>query len=384
VPFRNLGAAAPDAPSALMIRCRADLRSRKLDLGVSVYRDTLGQTPIFAAVKRAEAELLSSRSSKTYLGSEGDQEFVALLAAEAFSMDRPIAGLQTIGGTGGLRLAGDLLARTAPGRRLWLGAPTWANHLPIFSACGLQVASCANHKLLDALQAAAPGDAVLIQACCHNPTGLDGTAAYWDALVDVVLARGLVVLVDFAYQGLGNGWREDCMALLHLLERVPNLLIAYSCDKNFGLYRERVGALFVVCPKPAEVHSLLGHLIALARVNYSMPPDHGAAVVRCILESPALKQVWRFELEAMRTRIRRLRAALAAYGRVGAVDLSQLDRGTGMFALLPIGPAAIDRLRSEFGVYLGPEGRINIAGLAEDTVHLFVDALDQVQERLAG
>ncbi len=383
MPFRILGAAAPDALSAFASRSRADLRPRKLDLGIGVYRDTLGQTPIFDAVKRAESQLLSSQTSKAYLGSEGDQEFVALLGAEAFGIDRHLAGLQTVGGTGALRLAADLLVRTAPGRRLWIGTPTWANHLPIFAASGLQVASCSNHKLLDALQAASPGDALLIQACGHNPTGLDAGGAHWDALVEVILARGLAVLIDVAYQGLAKGWREDCAALRDLIEQVPNLLIAYSCGKNFGLYRERAGALLVGRPRAAETHSVLGQLVALARVSYSMPPDHGAAVVRCILENPRLKEIWRLELEAMRVRIQRLRVALSAYGRVGAVDLSVLAQGAGMFALLPIAAPAIERLRTEFGVYLGPAGRINIAGLAEDTIHPFVDALNQVQEQIA-
>ncbi len=381
MPIGTSSVAVPDAPMMPRRRSGADLRPRKLDLSIAAYRDELGETPIFDAVKRAESQLLLSQRSKSYIGCEGEQEFVALLGAEAFATQRHIGGLQTIGGTGALRLAGELLARTVPGRRLWFATPAWEHHLPIFAACGLQVAGCSNHKLLDALQAASPGDTVLVQACGHNPTGHAGGAEFWDALVEVMLERDLTVLADVAYQGLAMGWAEDCAMLRKLLERLPNLLIAYSCGKNFGLYRERAGALFVACRKATEMHERLGQLAMLARASYSMPPHHGAAVVRCILESPRLRQVWRLELEAMRARIEKLRAALSTYGRVGAVDLSQLARGSGMFALLPLDADAVGRLRSEFGIYLGPEGRINIAGFAGNSIDRFIDALARVQQR---
>jgi aromatic-amino-acid transaminase len=374
---------AAETAAAAMPRGPAGAAPRpgKLDLGIAAYRDAFGQTPIFDAVKRAESQLLLSQLSKSSIGCEGEQEFVALLGAEAFGTQRRIGGLQTVGGTGALRLAGELLARSASGRRLWFSTPAWEHYLPIFAACGLQVAGCSSHKLLDALQAAAPGDTVLIQACGHNPSGYDGGAEYWDALVEVILERNLTVLADVAYQGLAMGWSEDCAMLRKLIERIPTLLIAYSCGKNFGLYRERAGALFVTCRKAAEMHELLGQLVVLARTSYSMPPHHGAAVVRCILESPRLKQIWRLELEAMRARVERQRGVLSAYGRVGAVDLAQLARGSGMFALLPLDADAIGRLRSEFGVYLGPEGRINIAAFPDNSIDRFVDALARVQQR---
>jgi aromatic-amino-acid transaminase len=376
-----------------MSRFRADTRSRKMDLGVGVYRDSRGNTPVLTAVKLAETHLAEVQSTKAYVGSEGDPEFVALLGAQALRR-KGVTGLQTVGGTGALRLAADLLARTKPGRRIWLGLPSWPNHVPIFAASGLQMATVElfdattrryrPDALLDALRHAVPGDAVLLHGCCHNPTGVDPSLGVWENVADVIVARGLVPLVDMAYQGLGRGWDDDSAGLRLLAERVPNLLVAYSCDKNFGLYRERVGALFIVGATTGETAVLFNHLVALARANYSMPPDHGAAVVRVILQSDALTDAWRTELDGMRTRIQGLRAALAAHGRIGCVDLPPLVDGQGMFAILPLSVAEIDLLQLEHGIYMAHSGRINIAGLAEEHVDRFVDALGAVQRKNAA
>jgi len=393
VTLGTLAPLTPDPVLALMGRFRADLRSRKMDLGVGVYRDSRGDTPVFGAVKLAEKYLLEAQSTKTYLGSEGDPAFVALLAAEALQWTGAV-GLQTVGGTGALRLAADLLASTKPGRRIWVALPTWPNHLPIFAASGLRPATVElldastrkyrPDKLLDALRDAAPGDAVLLHGCCHNPTGIDPQGDFWERAADVIVARGLVPLVDMAYQGLGQGWDGDGAGPRTLAERVPDLMVAYSCDKNFGLYRERVGALFIAGVSANETQMLCNHVVALARTNYSMPPDHGAAVVRVILEDQELTRHWRAELEAMRMRIHRLRTALASYGRIGSVDLGSLADGRGMFAMLSLSAAEIDVLQSEFGIYMSHTGRINIAGLAEDHMDYFVDALRVVQRRNAA
>ncbi len=389
--FGNLTPLAPDPVLALMERFRSDLRPGKIDLGVGVYRDARGETPVFAAVKLAEQRLLDEQSSKSYLGSGGDLEFVARLGALVF--DSPgsacsarMAGLQTVGGTGALRLAADLLARTVPGRRIWLPVPTWPNHAPIFTASGLQVTTLDYEfdAVLNALRDAGRGDAVLLHGCCHNPTGIDPAAQFWAQVAEQVSARGLVPVVDLAYQGMGRGWDQDGAGLRWLAERVPHLIVAYSCDKNFGLYRERVGALFVAGADARETGLLSNHLLALARANYSMPPDHGAAAVRIILEDEALRALWTSELEGMRLRIHRLRAALATYGRVGAVDLGPLRDGQGMFAMLPLSAHEVDLLNSEFGVYMARSGRINIAGLAEEDIDGFVNALNSVQRKTAA
>jgi aromatic-amino-acid transaminase len=387
--FENLRPLAPDPLLALMGRFRTDSRDRKMDLGVGVYRDAAGETPVFQAVKRAEGRLLHTQRTKAYLGVEGDPAFVALLGAAIFEAGRGLPGLQTVGGTGALRLAADLLARSRPGRRIWLGTPTWPNHAPIFAAAGLQMlgfdllnpASMRPRPgaMLEALQGSAPGDAVLIHGCCHNPTGIDPDTAAIEEIAALMAARGLIPLVDLAYQGLGSGWQQDGEATRQLVARVPTVLVAASCDKNFGLYRERTGALFVSSPTRAEAQSLCSHLAALARTSYSMPPDHGAAVVKTILEDGDLTKLWSAELEAMRGRIGRLRAALAAYGDVGGVDLGALAAGLGMFAMLQLTPQQIDRLQAEFGIYMAQSGRINIAGLAEDDIDRFVDALRAVQ-----
>jgi len=387
--FENLRPLAPDPLLALMGRFRTDSRDRKMDLGVGVYRDAAGETPVFQAVKRAEGRLLHTQRTKAYLGVEGDPAFVALLGAAIFEAGRGLPGLQTVGGTGALRLAADVLARSRPGRRIWLGTPTWPNHAPIFAAAGLQIlgfdlfypASMRPRPgaMLEALQGSAPGDAVLIHGCCHNPTGIDPDAAAIEEIAALMAARGLIPLVDLAYQGLGSGWQQDGEATRQLVARVPTVLVAASCDKNFGLYRERTGALFVSSPTRAEAQSLCSHLAALARTSYSMPPDHGAAVVKTILEDGDLTKLWSAELEAMRGRIGRLRTALAAYGDVGGVDLGALAAGLGMFAMLQLTPQQIDRLQAEFGIYMAQSGRINIAGLAEDDIDRFVDALRAVQ-----
>jgi aromatic-amino-acid transaminase len=392
VSFDDLPIMAPDPILALMRRFRADTRPRKMDLGIGVYRDARGRTPVFAAVKSAERHLLETQETKAYLGSEGDLDFVALLGAEALQW-RTAAGLQTVGGTGALRLAAELLASTGC-RRIWMGVPSWPNHLPLFVASGLRVATVelfdvATQRycpaaLLEALQDADPGDAVLLHGCCHNPTGVDPQPGFWDSIADVIIARELVPLVDVAYQGLGRGWAEDGAGLRSLAQRVPNLFVAYSCDKNFGLYRERVGALFVARAAAAETQKLCAHLAARARTHYSMPPDHGAAIVRVILQDQALTRLWRAELDGMRRRILDLRAALARHGRIGAVDLKPLADGQGMFALLALSAAQIDVLQLEFGIYMAHSGRINIAGMAPEQVDRFVDALHVVQRQNAA
>jgi aromatic-amino-acid transaminase len=388
VSFGSLSPASNDPLLALIGQYRADTRTRKIDLGVGVYRDADGQTPVFAAVKQAERRLAEEQLTKSYLGSDGDPEYLRLLGRHVFGHSRT-PGLQTVGGTGALRLAADLFARNNPKCRVWLAVPTWPNHLPILHEAGLQAMSVETYdaekhlfrpeRLLAALANAAPGDAVLLHACCHNPTGIDPEPDFWLKMAEIMVTRGLIGLVDAAYQGLGRGWAVDGAGLNALVARVPHVLIAYSCDKNFGLYRERVGALFVGGTQHDDAKLLCNHLSALARANYSMPPDHGAAIVRMILQDAALTQQWSAEVDTMRARMRNLRAALAERGRIGAIDLTALRHGNGMFAVLGLAPPDILELQREFGIYVAPNGRINIAGLAEEDIDRFVDALRAVQ-----
>ncbi len=388
--FMTLARQADDPILAMGVAFSADARARKLDLGIGVYRDGRGQTPVMQAVKEAESRLLLRQPTKSYLGVEGDHAFLAALERLALGddgLDHAVASIQTVGGTGALRLAADLLALEKPGRTVWFGAPSWPNHGALFAAAGLAVRTFRyldplsqqidEAALWEAVAAAREGDVFVLHGCCHNPTGVDASEAQWRSIGKALAQRRLMPLVDFAYHGLARGLEADRAGLRILLEEVPGALVAYSCSKNFALYRERVGALFVVGQRQG-VDLAASNLTALARANYSMPPDHGAAVVRTILDSDELSAIWRAELDAMRARVGELRAALAREGRIGPVDLDRLATQHGFFASLELAPAEIVRLREDHGVYVVPSGRINIAGLREDQVGSFAAALRAV------
>jgi aromatic-amino-acid transaminase len=383
--FGTLTPQPADALLALIGLHRADPRPDKIDVGVGVYRDETGHTPVMRSVKAAEALLVRDQPTKAYLGPEGDARFTELLAPIVLgvpnSQPNRITGVQTPGGTGALRLGADLIARTGIARRIWMGVPTWPNHAPIFAAAGLQVTSHPYYDpdtggidfdaMMTALNAADAGDVVLLHGSCHNPTGTGFSAVQWRALALLFEDRGLVPFIDFAYQGLGDGLDEDAAGLRAMLVAVPEALVAYSCDKNFGLYRERVGALWMLSATPAHIATVRDNLLVLARSLWSMPPDHGAAIVRVILEDDALSLLWREELETMRLRIATLRNTLAAAdARLGAVAHQR-----GLFTILPIDVAAVAALRERHGIYLAGSGRINIAGLRSDTIAPFVAAL---------
>ncbi|RZZ82632.1 amino acid aminotransferase [Pseudoxanthomonas winnipegensis] len=400
MPLDSLTQQPADGLLALMSLYAADPRRTKLDLGVGVYRTEAGVTPVMVAVKQAEQRLVAIQTSKSYLGPEGDVAFVHALKPVVFGdaltaeLGARLTGLQTVGGTGALRLAADLIASASPGHRLWLGTPSWPNHAPVFAGGGLQVRTyrqfdAATQRFdldatLEALGQAHEGDVVLLHGCCHNPTGADPSAAQWDRIIEVLLQRGLVPLIDMAYQGLGQDLDGDAWALRRIASRVPQALVAYSCDKNFGLYRERVGALYVVAARAAGAEAALSHLAAHARASYSMPADHGAAVVRTILADAVLRAQWSDELRGMAARVASIRQGLSALGRIGPVDLTSLARQRGLFALLPLAPAAIERLRVKHGVYMAGNGRINIAGLAQSAVGQFGDALRAAQTAVAA
>lgn len=378
--FGGLAVQPADGLLGLIGLYRADARPGKMDLGVGVFRDDAGRTPVMRAVKAAEATLLREQETKSYLGAEGDVRFVALLAEVAFGTDADrLVGVQTPGGTGALRLGAELIARSRPGAAVWIGAPTWPNHAPIFRDAGLRIET---HRFFDVagaaidfdgmiedLREARAGDVLLLHGCCHNPTGAGFSGAQWREIGRLCESRGLLPFVDLAYQGLGDGLDADAAAMRGLLGALPEAVIAYSCDKNFGLYRERVGALWV----QSEASELVrGTVLALARSIWSMPPDHGAAVVRTVLDDAALRADWVAELDAMRARINGLRSALAA----GHERLAAIGDQRGMFALLPLGPDAVEALRRDRGIYMAGNGRINIAGLTLDTIPAFVAGIE--------
>jgi len=382
--FGALAAQPADALLALIGAFRSDLRADKIDVGVGVYRDLEGRTPVLRAVKEAERRLVEGQPSKGYLGPEGDVGYFDALKPiifGEFDFDERLSGLQTPGGTGALRLAAELIARARPGARIWVGNPTWPNHPPILKAAGLVVADYEHFdvvtqtltidRMLDALSDAAPGDVALLHGCCHNPTGADLGVDQWTAVATLLRDRGVLPLIDLAYQGLGTGLEEDALGTRIMLDIVGEGLVAHSCDKNFGLYRERIGALYALSESSEQSNIVQSNLLSLTRANWSMPPDHGAAIVRVILEDAALNADWRTELAEMRDRIQQIRDLLAQADPA----LAPLANQRGMFSTLPLSVGDVARLREMHGIYMPSSGRINLAGLTPETVVPFVDAL---------
>ncbi len=385
--FDGLKPQAPDALLALIGLFAADPRADKIDLGVGVYRDETGATPVFRAVKAAEARLVQTQSSKSSLGPEGDARFTELLKPIIFGEATDLTsviGVQTPGGTGALRLAAELIAAAKPGTKVWIGAPTWPNHPPVFASAHLTIETyryfdqalqtILYDEMMDALGRAAEGDVVLLHGCCHNPTGANLTGLQWSGVAEVIGQRGLIPLVDLAYQGLGGGLEQDAAGLRMVLESAGDAIAAFSCDKNFGLYRDRVGALYVRSQHGKRRELILSNMLALARPNWSMPPDHGAAVVRTILEDEDLTTEWKRELTSMRLRIAEVRKALAA----GDGFLAPQEAQQGMFSLLPLSGDQVATLRKEHGIYMAGSGRANLAGLTALTVPRFIAALRSV------
>ena len=386
--FDRLPTAKTDSLMMLGRLMQADLRADKIDLGVGTYRDETGAIPIMKAVKTAEQMLHSQQTSKGYVGPSGDAEFALRLQAATFpglspSLQARMSRIQTPGGTGALRMALQIIAQANPTAQVWIGAPTWPAHLPIIAACGL-TARTFNHLTADgdlnrqaldeALAQATPGDVVLLHGCCHNPTGVDLDADAWRAVAEFATAKGLLPLIDLAYPGLGDGVEEDVAGVRILLEHCENALVALSCSKSFGLYRDRTGALLMLSSAEATASNLAQIAAGHARLLWSNPPDHGAALVRIILSSDELTGLWRAELDAMRLRVNALRAQLSALS-LPRVDLSNLSRQRGMFALLPLTEAAVDRLRQDHAVYMDASGRINVAGLNDGNFERFAQAL---------
>jgi aromatic-amino-acid transaminase len=386
----RLSPQAPDALLALIRLHAADTRPDTIDLGVGVYRTEDGATPVFAAIKAAEQRLVDTQESKSYLGPEGDMGFVQALMPHVFGRDATmggrISGMQTPGGTGAVRLA-LALAQKAGARRVHMGVPSWPNHAQILADLGMELAPFDHARAdgtadLEAVMAAINGagadEAVLLHACCHNPTGIDYTADQWAEIAAAFAASGTFPIIDAAYQGLGHGMEEDAAGMRAVLAAVPEAFIAYSCDKNFGQYRDRVGAFYVLAAEPVMLDTAFSNANALARAAWSMPPDHGGAAVRIILRDPDLTTQWLAELDDMRARMRGVRDALAQAGTAGRVDLTPLGTQNGLFAMLPITRDEVAQLREDHGIYMAASGRINIAGLTTANLPKFIAALAAV------
>lgn len=389
--FDRLEEQPSDSLLALIALCEADPRPDKVDVGVGVYRDGAGNTPILRAVKAAERRLLETQETKTYLGSRGDARFTELIKPIVFgtaaASDERIVGVQTPGGCGALRLGAELIARADADARIFVGQPTWPNHAPLIGAADVEMVDYRYYakdsrtvcfdEMMAALKGACAGDLVLLHGCCHNPTGADLDVDQWRALADLVSERGLIPYVDLAYQGLGNGLDADAAGTRLVVEAAEQALVAQSCDKNFGLYRERTGNLFVKGSSARNAAVALGNLATLARTMWSMPPDHGAAVVRLILDDARLRSDWQAELKEMCARIRQLRTRLAAFDP----RLAYIDGQNGMFSMLPLSEQDVLALRESHAIYMATSGRFNVVGLSDENVDSFAAA---VVEKLDG
>src|SRR5438128_6666410 len=323
--FDRLEEQPQDPLIALIALANNDRRPGKIDVGVGVFRDSAGNTPILKCVKEAERRLVEGQQTKAYIGSQGDAEFVELIRPLVFgadaSNDGRIVGLQTPGGCGALRLGAELVARASPKARILAGEPTWPNHAPLIASSGIEVvpypyydkasATLQFDRMMDAFGKADAGDLVLLHGCCHNPTGADLSMDQWRAVADIVSARGLIPFVDIAYQGFGDGLEADAAGTRLVVEAAEQALIAQSCDKNFSCYRDRLGTLFVKGSSPRAAAVAFSNLLGLARTIWSMPPDHPAAVAHIILADPELRALWMAEVEAMGGRIRTIRGRLA-------------------------------------------------------------------------
>ena len=394
--FDALQAYPPDPILRLIADFRADPRPDKVDLGVGVYKDEHGHTPIMAAVKAAERRVLAGEDSKAYIGPAGMPEFNVEIQKLTFGAGHPalasarVATVLTPGGCGALRVGAELLKRTAPGTTIWVSDPTWANHIPLLGNAGLTIreypyydrtsSSLRFDAMTSALAEAARGEVVLLHGCCHNPCGADLDLDQWRAVADRAEQRGFLPFVDLAYQGLGDGLDADAAGLRLLAERVPEMLVASSCSKNFGLYRERVGSLSVVGDSAPRAEIAVSHVNNIVRGIYSMPPSHGGAIVAEILRDAELARQWREELDAMRERINGLRRLLREklQARGVARDFAFIERERGMFSFLGLSEAQVARLIGEFGIYMVNSSRINVAGISQANVDYLVEALAAV------
>ena len=379
--FQHLKQLSSDSILGLMARYRADSSPLKVDLGVGVYRDLSGNTPVLASVRRAEQEVLAEQSTKSYVAAAGREEFnraveeLVLGAAHGARRERRARTVQAPGGCGALRVGAELIRAAASAVTVHISDPTWGNHTPLLGSSGLRLDrypyyDTAENRLrfeatLERLDRAAEGDVVLIHACCHNPTGADLDPAQWQALVQVLKRRRLVPFLDLAYQGFAVDLDADAAGVRLVTEQVPESLIAVSYSKNLGLYRERVGALILIGENEARADAMMSHVLQIARGIYSMPPDHGAAIAAHIFADPDLKGEWIGELAAMRTRIADMRGLLAQQLRAatGAETFDFIRTQRGMFSLLGVSAQAVERLREKHHIYMTPDSRMNLAGI---------------------
>ncbi|MEM6189899.1 amino acid aminotransferase [Shewanella scandinavica] len=394
--FNSLIAMPADPILGLLTQYREDSHPQKVDLGVGVYKDPTGVTPILSCVKKAEKFRLDTETTKVYIGPTGSPQFNTLMTEFAFGADHSaisanrIRTVSTPGGTGALRVAGDFIKRCNPNAVLWVSDPTWANHIGLFEAAGITVKTYPYYdydskslkfdEMLAALSQVSPDDVVLFHACCHNPSGMDLTTDQWDKVVALTKDQGFTPLIDMAYQGFGDGVDIDAYGVRHMAAAVDNMILCSSCSKNFGLYRERIGSCSVITKDANTANIAQSVLLYVVRCLYSMPPAHGAAIVETILGSAELKQEWLDELKVMRDRINGNRAILVDKLKANGVDrdFSFIARQKGMFSFLGVDPEQVARLQKEFSIYMVGSSRISIAGISEDNVDYLAQSIAKV------
>lgn len=393
--FSHLQPVATDPILGLMAAYKEDPNPLKVDLGVGVYKDEQGHTAVLDCVKKAEKLRLDHEDSKTYIGMAGDLSFNAHIEKLAFGPHKVLlegrtTTAHTPGGTGALRVAAEFIKKANPDATIWVTSPTWANHISMFQAAGLKVKEYAYYdyetkglkeeQMFAELAQVPAGDVVLVHACCHNPSGMDLNFAQWQRFAALAKEKGFTPLVDMAYQGFGLGLDEDTKGLRHLANEVEELILCTSCSKNFGLYRERIGAVSVVASDKKTTDIARSNLLAVVRSIYSMPPAHGAIIVSHILDSQELTALWHQELATMRNRINDYRQLiidkLAAEGV--KQDFSFITKQHGMFSFLGINKEQIDRLRTEYSIYMVGSSRVSIAGLNHSNIDYFAKAVAAV------
>ena len=396
--FETLEPLPPDAILGMMALYRADPDPRKIDLSVGVYQDEQGRTPILESVKRAERAVFENEDTKTYVAIAGNAAFnrgvEGLLFGDAHPAvaDGRVVTLQTPGGSGALCVAAHLIRRARPEARVHISEPSWPNHIPLLTLSGLEIATYPYYdqrahrvdfeRMVDAVEKIPAGDLLLLHACCHNPCGADLTRDQWQTLAELCERRGIVPFIDLAYQGFAEGLDEDAYGVRLMSERMPEVVVVSSCSKNFGLYRERVGSVSIVAANAESAKGVASHAANVARGIYSMPPDHGAAIVARILGDAELRALWEREVAEIRTRLNALRRLLAdkLAERSTPVDFSFIANERGMFSFLGLDRERVVALRERFHIYMIESSRINVAGIRPANVDYIADAIAAVLE----
>ncbi|EKO5183267.1 aromatic amino acid transaminase [Vibrio cholerae] len=391
--FTHLPAPVLDPILSLSVAFRNDPRPQKVDLGIGVYKNSLGETPIMRAVALAQDKVVASQKTKSYVGLAGCEEFnqsmMQLVLGSTLDTERTIA-IQTPGASGALRMLGDLMRVAQPDTTVWITDPSYVNHKPVMEAAGLKVRyyryfsretkMVDTEQMLADLAQAGTKDVVLLHGCCHNPTGTDIDFSAWQAITELAQKNGFIPFVDIAYQGFGDGLEQDAQGLRYMAERMEEMLITTSCSKNFGLYRERTGAAIVIGKNQQEVTNARGKMLTLARSTYTMPPDHGAALVKTVLRDEQLTAIWKEELSEMQQRLLTLRKNLCneLRNQHNTRQFDFIESHRGMFTVLGFSAEQMGRLREEFAIYGVADGRINIAGLTEKDIPYVANAIIHV------